>query len=91
VGRDEAVVWNYIKNQGKEGQRLEQMLHRWGERSKDGPTIYGVASDPIQPLWAAHIQTPRLCWGGWHFGRTQRPSLGIRPVKENPHGLPTCV
>ena len=58
VGRDETVIREYIKNQEKEDQRMDQ-LGLWRKQPrKVAPEMRGRVSDPYQPLRAANIMPP---------------------------------
>ena len=51
VGRDEAVVREYIKKQEQEDERLDQLgLWRWVATEPVALRMRGRVSDPVQPL-----------------------------------------
>ena len=52
VGRDEEVIREYIRNQEKEDERLEQMNLCGADQPPQGgpPIIRGRVSDPAKPL-----------------------------------------
>jgi len=51
VGRDEMVIREYIKNQEKEDERLDQLgLWRGAATDEVAPKMRGRVSDPFQPL-----------------------------------------
>src|SRR5437867_333979 len=51
VGRDEAVIREYIKNQEKEEERPDQLgLWRRAATDQVAPAMRGRVSDPFQPL-----------------------------------------
>ena len=58
VGRDEKVIREYIRNQGEEDERLDQM-NLWRRRPPSGGhNNRGRDSYPAWPLRAAHIVIP---------------------------------
>lgn len=64
VGRDEAVVREYIRNQEQEDQRLDQMGLWWPATVKVAREERGRVSDPAQPLGAAPSLKPPALPGG---------------------------
>ena len=64
VGRDETVIRDYIKNQEKEDQRLDQ-LNLWRRLATlRWPDKLGTRQRPHPPLRAAHIsKAPGFAWG----------------------------
>jgi hypothetical protein len=72
VGRDEAVIREYIRNQEKEDERLDQLkLQLQPATVQVAQENRGRASVPSQPLRAAHKTKPPALPGGY-FARVWR-------------------
>ena len=78
VGRDEAVIREYIKKQEHEDRRLEQMNLWHRSATVRWPKKLGPRQRPQQPLRAAHFLKPPALPGDIYCKRTQVALLPVR-------------